>query len=186
MTGLVAPVLAAWSGSNGRSTTRVWPAHVDAGQLELALDEPRLQCARCDAFRRHHLDPRPTTAPCATAPRICRPATMSAHGEGHRLRHPARAHVEGDRAVLHHQVGRQGHRPWPEHRLRLRQAVRRHAASSTASSGAAPSWNCGCRGRPTRSSSRHSPMAPTRQPAEGRRCAALDTAGRRQQQPCAS
>ena len=42
------------------------------------LDEPRLQCARCDAFRRHRRRSAATTAPCATAPRICRPATMSA------------------------------------------------------------------------------------------------------------
>ncbi len=46
-------------------------------------------------------------------------------GDRHRHRHAggcARARV---RAVLHHQGGRQGHRPRPQHDLRLRQAIRR-------------------------------------------------------------
>ena len=46
-------------------------------------------------------------------------------GRGHRPRHPARGAGQDLRAVLHHQGGRQGHRPRPVDGLRHRQADRR-------------------------------------------------------------
>ena len=55
-------------------------------------------------------------------------------------RHAARASAAGLRAVLHHQGGRQGHRPWPQHGLRLHQAVQRPYRRSTARSAAAPTF----------------------------------------------
>ena len=46
-------------------------------------------------------------------------------GHRHRLRHPAARARQDFRALLHHQGGGQGHRPWPFDRLWHRQAVGR-------------------------------------------------------------
>ena len=48
---------------------------------------------------------------------------LSRHG--HRHRHRPRRARKGDGALLHDQGARQGQRPWPQHGLRLRQAVER-------------------------------------------------------------
>ncbi len=45
--------------------------------------------------------------------------------ERHRHRDSGRESGTGVRSLLHHQGGRQGHRPWSEHGVRLRQAVER-------------------------------------------------------------
>ena len=49
------------------------------------------------------------------------------HGRGkrHRRGDIRRQSGKGLRSLLHHQGGRQGHRPWPQHGVRLRQAVGR-------------------------------------------------------------
>ncbi len=58
-----------------------------------------------------------------------RPRRLRAgRGAGHRARHPARGQGQDLRAVLHHQGGRQGHRPRPVDGLRHRQADRRLCA----------------------------------------------------------
>ena len=55
-----------------------------------------------------------------------RPGRLCAgRGRGHRARHSARGPRQDLRAVLHHQGGRQGHRPRPVDGLRHRQADRR-------------------------------------------------------------
>ena len=75
------------------------------------------------------------------------------HRHGHRYRHAARGHRARVRAVLHDQGGRPRHGPWPQHGLRLRQAVRRPREDLQ-------------RGR-----SRHEHQAV---PAEGRQAGAID------------
>src|SRR5258705_293726 len=46
-------------------------------------------------------------------------------GQRHRLRNPAGVARTGIRTLFYHQGGRPGHRPWPQHGVRLRQAVGR-------------------------------------------------------------
>ena len=84
-----------------------------------------------DGRHDHRRRPRTASVGADDAARRCRPATMSCcrvvdTGCGI----PPRDAREGAGAVLHHQGGRQGHRPWPQHGLRLRQAVGRHAAAA--------------------------------------------------------
>ena len=78
MNGLVAPILGGLVRFDWQVDGSVWPAHVDAGQLELAADEPGLQRARRHAVGRHRLDPRRQPHRAGRAPTTCRPATMSA------------------------------------------------------------------------------------------------------------
>ena len=94
---------------------QLWPVKVDVGRVRDCAGQPGGQCARRHAGgrRRHHLPPRTlrwihpaTTSPLAEA--ICR-----ADGRGYRHRHPRRCAAADLRSVLHHQAGRQGHRPRP-------------------------------------------------------------------------
>ena len=92
--------------------------------------QPRGQRARRHAGRRQadHRDGQhaiSTTTTPTQSRRVAGRPVRDDRGHRHRHRHAARGHGQGVRSVLHHQGGRQGHRPRPEPGLRLRQAVGR-------------------------------------------------------------
>ena len=123
---------AGWSGWNGSRRTGVWPAYADSAQLELALMNliinardamPEGGTDRCSP--RRNAEARAGNAP-NLAPGDYVVLTVSDSGSGI----AARSARPGDRALLHHQGDRQGHRPRPVHGLWLRRASRAAACGS--------------------------------------------------------
>ena len=117
---------AGWCSSNGASEAEVWRAYADSTQLELALMNLIINAR--DAMPKggtivvagRNADGGRGQSARPAGGRICRSRRLR-----RRQRHPGRDPRAGHRALLHHQGGRQGHRPRPVDGLRLRPPVGR-------------------------------------------------------------
>ena len=125
----------------------MWPITVDIGEFEIALVNLVINSrdAMTDGGTVTIIARR--TSLVGESESIAAGEYVAHRRQRHRRRHPAGRHRQRVRPVLHHEAGRQGHRPWTVAGARLRASGRRHREDRPARSATAPPSRSICRAR---------------------------------------